>query len=299
MNTPATYLTDRLRLEPLAVNDDHFFLELVNTEGWLKFIGNRNVASVGDAAEYIRKILDKPSSSCWTVRRRSDQKAIGIVTLFKREYLEHPDIGFAFLPAYAGAGYAYEATTMVLNAEIRARDLAHILATTVPGNTSSVRLLHKLGLRFEKEIRVENELLHVYGAGADALRLNEITGAFFGIFTNTGNRRPDWSLADRICIPGAMIICKAGAKHTVYNLDSFITPRREILSDGTLTEFQEREIREETTVVNNIAQRYSVYRKSGVLGGKPFEQEGNKFFQFIKTEDGWKISSVLWEDEKK
>ncbi len=35
--------TNRLTLRKLEEKDCSFILELLNTEGWLKFIGNRNV----------------------------------------------------------------------------------------------------------------------------------------------------------------------------------------------------------------------------------------------------------------
>ena len=43
-----TYSTERLSLERLSDNDADFILELVNTAGWLKFIGDRNVKTKED-----------------------------------------------------------------------------------------------------------------------------------------------------------------------------------------------------------------------------------------------------------
>jgi len=37
-----------------------------------------------------------------------------------------------------------------------------IIATTLPGNSSSIKLLQKLGFQFEREIEVGAESLHVY-----------------------------------------------------------------------------------------------------------------------------------------
>jgi hypothetical protein len=49
---------------------------------------------------------------------------------------------------------------------------------------------------------------------------------------------------------------------------------------------------------SNIAQRFSRYQKSGYLNGTYFKEYGSKFFQFIKTNNGWKINSLIWEDDK-
>ena len=95
-----------------------------------------------------------------------------------------------------------------------------------------------------------------------------------------------------------MLISKTETKHTIYDLASFMEPRHKILTDGTLTQFEEHETLEQTTIINNIAQRYSGYQKSGCMEGKLFNQTGHKFLQFVKTSEGWKISSVIWEDDK-
>ncbi len=47
--------TERLLINPLSTYDDYFILELLNTEGWIKFIGNRNIHSQADASAYIQK----------------------------------------------------------------------------------------------------------------------------------------------------------------------------------------------------------------------------------------------------
>ena len=107
--------TPRLSITPLATEDAGFILELVNTEGWIKFIGDRNIHSEVDADTYIQKILANENITYWKVRLKDSEVKIGLVTLIKRDYLEHKDIGFAFLPHFSKSGYAFEATRAVLN----------------------------------------------------------------------------------------------------------------------------------------------------------------------------------------
>lgn len=159
--------TQRLILKPLHLNDGEFILELLSTEGWIKFIGNRNIASQNDAVAYIQKILDNKNIFYWMVRLKDTREKIGLVTFIKRDYLSHHDIGFAFLPGFQKMGYVYEATMAVLDKLISELKLSHILATTVPGNIKSIKLLQKIGLIFEEEIEVEKEKLHVYGMSID------------------------------------------------------------------------------------------------------------------------------------
>ncbi len=167
MNFPFLIETPRLVMKPLNFNDGEFIFELLNTEGWIKFIGNRNIASQHDAVTYIQKILENKDIFYWTVQLKDTQENIGLVTFIKRDYLTHHDIGFAFLPAFQTVGYAYEATIAVLDKLINEMKLTHILATTVPKNIKSIKLLQKMGLIFEREIEVEKVKLHVYGRSGD------------------------------------------------------------------------------------------------------------------------------------
>lgn len=157
-----TYTTSRLHLRKLTPVDAPFILELVNTAGWLKFIGDRNIHSLEDALNYIERINSNPNIKYRVTVLNDTGNAIGLVTFIKREYLDHPDIGFAFLPAFGKQGYATEASQVVLNDLLQQGIYTTILATTIPGNSASVHLLKKLGLRFSRQINYEGTDLHVY-----------------------------------------------------------------------------------------------------------------------------------------
>jgi hypothetical protein len=132
---------------------------------------------------------------------------------------------------------------------------------------------------------------------ADKIHIDNITKQFFDVFNNTNQRQIEWSVLDKICIVETIIIKKTGLTQIIYDLANFIEPRKSILTNGTLTNFQETELEEETKIVGHIAQRYSKYQKTGNLNGTHFVENGTKLFQFIKTSDGWKINSLVWEDD--
>ena len=156
------HTTERLSLDPLNAADADFIRELLNTKGWLKFIGDRNIHSKEDAIKYINKVNTTPNYYYWTVRRSDTLEPIGIISFIKRNYLEHFDIGFAFLPQHNGRGYAYEAAKKILSVVSSEPEHSTVVATTLPHNASSIKLLHKLGFHFEKEIEVGRERLQVY-----------------------------------------------------------------------------------------------------------------------------------------
>jgi [ribosomal protein S5]-alanine N-acetyltransferase len=154
--------TNRLVLKELSATVAGFIIELLNTAEWIRYIGNRNVATHDDAINYIQKITNNKTADCWVVELKNEQTPIGIITYFKRDYLEYKDIGFAFLPAYTKKGYAMEATECVLN-EILKNDPGRIIyAITLAGNLKSVKLLGKLGFHIERELNTEEEHLLLY-----------------------------------------------------------------------------------------------------------------------------------------
>jgi RimJ/RimL family protein N-acetyltransferase len=161
------YKTERLLLRELTLADAAFIFELVNTAGWIKFIGDRNVQTNEDAEQYIQKILNNPDVEYRVVTLQEEQTAIGVISFIKRTYLDHHDIGFAFLPAYAGRGYALEAANAVLNDMLTLREHTTILATTLIDNRSSIQLLKKLGFTFSKEIMNEEDILQLYAINSE------------------------------------------------------------------------------------------------------------------------------------
>jgi RimJ/RimL family protein N-acetyltransferase len=67
------------------------------------------------------------------------------------------DIGFAFLPEFRNKGYAFEAARAVMEYGKTVLGVDRIVAITTVDNKSSARLLEKLGLRFEKMVRLSND----------------------------------------------------------------------------------------------------------------------------------------------
>jgi ribosomal-protein-alanine N-acetyltransferase len=157
-----TIFTDRLNLEKINLDDYDFMRSLVNTQGWIENIGDRNIHSKDDAIAYINKILETENFFYLIVRMKDANRPIGIISFIKRSYLENFDIGFAFLPSFTNHGYAYEASKAVLLMVSKLPEFNIVLATTRYSNKNSIKLLTKLGFRFEKENVLENEKMHIY-----------------------------------------------------------------------------------------------------------------------------------------
>lgn len=161
------YKTERLFLRTLSAADARFIFELLNTEGWIKFIGDRNIKNLEDAGQYIQKIISNPDVEYRVAVLVDEQTAIGVISFIKRTYLDHHDIGFAFLPAYAGKGYAFEAASAVLADMLQLEEHHTILATTLADNHSSIQLLKKLGFIFSRQIINGEDTLQLYMIRSD------------------------------------------------------------------------------------------------------------------------------------
>jgi len=158
----STFSSERLLIDSLALEDFDFIQKLVNTPGWIKFIGDRSIHSEYASKAYIQKILENDKAHYWVVRLKQSSAPIGIITFMLRSYLIYYDLGFAFLPEYLNRGYAFESSKKVL--EVLCQNKSHdiIQAISLPENTTSIKLLEKLGFIFESELDVQNEKLLLY-----------------------------------------------------------------------------------------------------------------------------------------
>lgn len=128
------------------------------------------------------------------------------------------------------------------------------------------------------------------------IKIDAITAKFFNAFTNANGKKPNVNGIREYFLPEGILINNTLGMNKVYNLEGFIETREQILSSGNLTEFSEEEVLEKTEINNTVAQRSSHYKKSGLKDGHFFNANGIKNFQFLNTDNGWKIASVVWCD---
>lgn len=163
--------TERLLLRRFSAEDAEFILALLNEPSFIQNIGDRNVRTLDDARAYI---LNGPVASyakngfgLYLVLLKETNESIGMCGLIKREGLEDVDIGYAFLPKFWSRGYAVEAAQAVKAYAKEVAGLKRIVAITDPANEGSVRVLEKLGLRFEKMIRLSEDDIELKLFAAD------------------------------------------------------------------------------------------------------------------------------------
>ena len=146
--------TARLTIRRFTTDDAPFVYALYNDPDFLHYIGDRGVHSVADARAYIEAgpiaSYARHGFGLYVVELKSTGEPIGVCGILKRDSLDAPDLGFAFLPDYRSRGYAGEAARSVLAFARGTLRLTRILAITSPGNAISMALLRKLGFTLER-----------------------------------------------------------------------------------------------------------------------------------------------------
>jgi ribosomal-protein-alanine N-acetyltransferase len=153
--------TPRLRLRHLNGEDAAFVLELLNEPDFIRNIGDREVRTLDDARRYIQlgpvASYSQHGFGLFLVELRDCGVPIGICGLLKRDYLADVDVGFALRESFRGKGYAFEAASAVLHLGQQVLGLSRIVAITSPDNHASMSLLRRLGLEFERTIRIPDQ----------------------------------------------------------------------------------------------------------------------------------------------
>jgi RimJ/RimL family protein N-acetyltransferase len=154
--------TERLVLRRLSSNDAEFILELLNQPSFLRYIGDKGVRTTEDAARYIQTgpiaSYERFGFGLYLVELKETGVPIGMCGLLKRDMLPDADVGFAFLPDYWSQGYAFEAASGVMSYGREVLGLQRIVAITSLDNDASIRLLEKIGLKFEGLIKPSEEM---------------------------------------------------------------------------------------------------------------------------------------------
>jgi RimJ/RimL family protein N-acetyltransferase len=166
--------TERLSLRRLDLSDAPFIVSLLNQPSFLANIGDRGVRDETDALRYLREgpmaMYEKFGFGLWHVSRREDGVAMGMCGLLRRDTLPDVDVGYAFFPEFWGKGYAFEAAEATMRQAAGKFGLRRVIAIVSVGNEPSIRVLEKLGMRFERmhSVRPEEPDVRLYGLSLGA-----------------------------------------------------------------------------------------------------------------------------------
>lgn len=146
--------TERLNLRLFTLEDAGHIVELLNQPSFIRFIGDRGVRTAAEAEKYLTdgplKSYEQNGFGLWLAEEKATHAFVGMCGLIKRPELEDVDIGYALLPKFWGCGLATEACAAVLAYARNHLQLKRLVAIVAPDNIASIRVLEKIGLKFER-----------------------------------------------------------------------------------------------------------------------------------------------------
>lgn len=157
--------TQRLQLRRLTLDDAGLMLSIWNDPAFIRFVGDRGIRTIDEACAALEegafRLYAEHGFGPYRMSLKSNGSAVGICGLFRRDGLADTDIGFSTLPQFCGNGYGFEAARAVVeHARVDAR-LTRLTALVSPQNIASVHLIEKLGMMFEKMVRIPGDTVDV------------------------------------------------------------------------------------------------------------------------------------------
>ena len=86
---------------------------------------------------------------------KQDNRFIGFTGLKYLDDLDEVDVGYRLIREYWGQGLATEATRPTIEYGFETLGLKRIVAMALPENKGSIRVMEKLGMKFEKIITID------------------------------------------------------------------------------------------------------------------------------------------------
>ena len=154
-------VTERLLLRQIDVKDAEFILRLVNEPSFVSNIGDNGLRNLSDARQFIKEGYwtnqEHSGYGMFLVELKTQRVPIGGCGLLYRSALGVTDIGFTFLPEYWGRGFAFEAAEAIMQYGHSTLGLNKIVGLTSDDNLGSINLLKKLGMGFEKNVKMSDD----------------------------------------------------------------------------------------------------------------------------------------------
>ena len=153
-----TLETSRLIIDKITITDAPFVLAMLNDDNFISYVADRGVRTIEQAQTYISNRIaasyKEHGFGMAAVRLKGSGETIGMCGLVKRDSLPDIDLGYGFLPAGRGQGYAYEAVVAVMAWGKKELALPRLAAIIHPKNTASRNLAAKIGMSFDSMIRL-------------------------------------------------------------------------------------------------------------------------------------------------
>jgi hypothetical protein len=139
---------------------------------------------------------------------------------------------------------------------------------------------------------------NTYTVPDDAAIKKAVDDAYAALGFKAGEQ-PRYDSIQYFFIPQAQLINFITDTAQILSISDFVKAYKNYVetSKPRITSFNEQEIYGHTDQFGNIAQRISSY-KTYINSADIVKERGVNSFQLIKTPQGWKVSSIIWDVEK-
>ena len=135
-----------------------------------------------------------------------------------------------------------------------------------------------------------------YTAPDDAAIKKAVDDAYAALSFKAGETPQYDNIKDNF-IQQAQLINYIADTAQILSIDNFVKAFKNYVETTKIKIFKEQEMYGKTDQFGNIAQRISSYKT--YINSEDFVKErGVNSFQLIKTPQGWKVSSIIWDIEK-
>ncbi|MEM7144728.1 MAG: GNAT family N-acetyltransferase [Verrucomicrobiota bacterium] len=160
--------TERLRHRALVSGDAEAFYRLNSDPEVMRYTAEAPLESVEAAREAIvtHPDFETVGYGRWACVLKGEESLCGFCGLKYLEDLDAVDLGFRFFPSYWGRGLATEACEASLRFGFEVLGLEEIIALVLPENGASIRVLEKVGMKFEGDFDYDGWRALRYRLGA-------------------------------------------------------------------------------------------------------------------------------------
>ena len=145
--------TERLLLREIIPDDKEEMFRLHSHPDVQRYTGEPLVESVEEMEKAIRARTNnykKYGYGRWATFLKDGMQFVGWAGLAYLPEFDEIDIGYRFLPEYWGLGIATEASEAILEYGFNTLGLERIIAIAMKENKASIRVMEKVGMKFDK-----------------------------------------------------------------------------------------------------------------------------------------------------
>ncbi|NNE26031.1 MAG: GNAT family N-acetyltransferase [Saprospiraceae bacterium] len=155
--------TERLIMRPPIAEDAQFIYQLNTDPDVIRYTPDQPFKNIEAAQNYITKNnqFNKNRMGRFSIFLKSDKSFIGWCGL-QLGGLGRVDLGYRLTKAAWGKGYATESAVCQLEYGFTTLGLEEIIAFCLPDNHASIRIIEKLGFKFESDVIDRGNMVGVY-----------------------------------------------------------------------------------------------------------------------------------------